>query len=154
VSEVSDETWEQVLLVDLTAVMRLTRAALQVMGEGSCILNVSTRAAQRATPGHAAYSAAKGGLEALTRSTAIDVAPRQIRCNAIAPGYILHTERDRDRTPDELVALQRQQLLPLLTGADVAAVASFLVSDAARGLTGLVIPVDGGATIARARVVG
>jgi NAD(P)-dependent dehydrogenase (short-subunit alcohol dehydrogenase family) len=154
VTDLSDETWEQVLLVDLTAAMRLIRTAAPVLPEGASIINISTRAAQRATPGHAAYSAAKGGLESLTRSVAMDLAPRGIRCNAIAPGYILHTERDAAATPERLAALRRQQLLPLLTGADVAAVVSWLASDESRALTGLTIPVDGGGTIARALQVG
>ncbi len=154
VDQLSDETWEQVLLVDLTAAMRLIRAASPLFSHGASIINISTRAASRATPAHAAYSAAKGGLEALTRSVAIDLAPRGIRCNAIAPGYVLHTERDKTAGADKLERLSKQQLLPLLNGAAVAAVVSFFAGDESRALTGVTIPVDGGATIARALEVG
>ena len=71
----------------------------------SAIVNISSRQAERASPGFAAYIAAKGGLNALTRSIAVDYATAGMRCNTISPGYVLNDRRDADitrRTPRAL----------------------------------------------------
>ena len=82
--------WERVLRVNLTSVAWLCRAAVPHMlraGHGS-IVNVSSRQAERASGGLAAYGASKGGLNALTRSIAVDYGRRGIRCNALSVGYV------------------------------------------------------------------
>src|SRR5438105_4108510 len=92
VTLVTTEEWEATLRVNLTAVAWLCRAAIPEMvdaGHGS-IVNVSSRAAERGTPGLAAYAASKGGMNALTRSIAVDYARNNVRCNTVSPGYILH----------------------------------------------------------------
>src|SRR5205823_4878072 len=98
VTLVTTEAWEATLRVNLTAAVWLCRAAIPAMvraGHGS-IVNVSSRAAERGTPGLAAYAASKGGLNALTRSIAVDYARDGVRCNTLSPGYILHERRDAD----------------------------------------------------------
>src|SRR5437660_7860320 len=95
VSDVTDEAWDYIMLVNLTAVARLCRAAIPQMikaGHGS-IVNISSRAGERGAPGLAAYAASKGGLNALTRSIAVDYARTGVRCNTISPGHILHEWR-------------------------------------------------------------
>src|SRR5262249_55226219 len=90
VSDLDESAWRTVLEVDLLAPARLCRAAmphLRRCGHGA-IVNISSRAASRASRGSAAYISAKGGLEALTRSIAVDEAPNLVRCNAISPGYV------------------------------------------------------------------
>jgi NAD(P)-dependent dehydrogenase (short-subunit alcohol dehydrogenase family) len=160
VEAVSRSVWTLTLEVDLLAPARLITACLPHMtarGAGS-IVNVSSRAASHGTPRHAAYTAAKGALEALTRSVAIDHATAGIRCNAVRPGYILHEQRDADLLSggDEArrAALADAQLTRLTTADDVAAAVLFLASPEAASITGLVLPVDGGSTTARPRVVG
>jgi NAD(P)-dependent dehydrogenase (short-subunit alcohol dehydrogenase family) len=112
------------------------------------------RAPARATPGLAAYSAAKGGLNALTRQIAVDFASDGIRCNSVTPGYVLHEERDRDLDDAKRTRVEGQHLLRLATAADVAQAVLFLASPEAATITGIDLPVSGGSTTARALRLG
>jgi NAD(P)-dependent dehydrogenase (short-subunit alcohol dehydrogenase family) len=122
-------------------------------GHGS-IVNVSSRAASHGTPGHTAYSAAKGALEALTRSVAVDYAKAGIRCNAVRPGYVLHERRDAGADDARITQIASAQLTRPVTAADVASACLWLASGESGGVTGLVLPVDGGSTSARPTAVG
>jgi NAD(P)-dependent dehydrogenase (short-subunit alcohol dehydrogenase family) len=156
VGQVSDATWLTVLEIDLIAVARLIAQCVPQMsaaGHGS-IVNVSSRAASHGTPGHAAYSAAKGAMEALTRSVAVDYANAGIRCNAVRPGYVLHERRDADIDDQRLAQIAAAQLTPPVTATDVANACVWLASSESAGVTGLILPVDGGSTAARPKSVG
>jgi len=151
VAELSDDRWSAILEVDLLAPARLCRAAmpaLRACGHGS-IVNISSRAASRAARGLAAYTAAKGGLEALTRSIAVDEAPHGVRCNAISPGYVLNERRDAHLSDAERTRREAMHLLGLGTSEDVAHAAVYLASQESRWLTGTVLPLDGGSSAAR-----
>ncbi len=151
VAELSDDAWRAVLEVDLLAPARLCRAAiphLRASGHGA-IVNISSRAASRASRASAAYISAKGGLEALTRSVAVDEAPHGVRCNAISPGYVLNDRRDAHLTEEERARREAMHLLGLGTGDDVAEAAMFLASAESRWITGIVLPLDGGSSAAR-----
>ena len=152
VTEVSLESWEAKLRVNLTAAAWLCRAAIPEMAKGGhgSIVNVSTRAAERGTPGLAAYIASKGGLNALTRSIAFDYARQGIRCNSITPGYILHEQRDAGMTPEQRARREAQHLTRLATARDVAYAVLFLASRESETITGIDLPVSGGSTTARA----
>jgi len=105
--------------------------------------NVSTRAIRRRT----AYIASKGGIESLTRSMALDLGPKGIRVNEVAPGYI-HT--DRWNTLDETARARRRLNCPLrqeATADDIAQAAAFLASDAAKNISGVRLLVDAGCGI-------
>ena len=152
VAQLSDERWRAILEVDLLAGARLCRAALpslRACGHGS-IINVSSRAASRASRGIAGYIAAKGALEALTRSIAVDEAPHGVRCNAISPGYVLNPKRDAQMTAEERARREAMHLIGLGTADDVALAAVYLASRESRWLTGSVLPLDGGSSAARA----
>jgi NAD(P)-dependent dehydrogenase (short-subunit alcohol dehydrogenase family) len=156
VGQVSDATWLAVLEVDLMAPARLIAQCLPQMtaaGHG-VIVNVSSRAASHGTPGHAAYSAAKGALESLTRSVAVDYATVGIRCNAVRPGYVLHERRDANNDKARTAQIASAQLTSPVTAADVANACLWLASAESAGVTGLVLPVDGGSTSARPTAVG
>jgi NAD(P)-dependent dehydrogenase (short-subunit alcohol dehydrogenase family) len=156
VTDIGHSVWLDTLELDLIAPARLIAAALTQMiavGRGS-IVNVSSRAASHGTPGHAAYSAAKGALESLTRSVAVDYAAVGIRCNAVRPGYVLHERRDADLDDDRRRHIEAAQLTAPVTAADVAATCVWLASAEAAAITGLVVPVDGGSTAARPTVIG
>jgi NAD(P)-dependent dehydrogenase (short-subunit alcohol dehydrogenase family) len=151
VADLDDNAWRTVVDVDLLAPARLCRAAmphLRACGHGA-IVNISSRAASRASRGSAAYISAKGGLEALTRSIAVDEAPHQVRCNAISPGYVLNERRDANLTGDEWARREAMHLLGLGTAEDVADAAVYLASRESRWLTGTVLPLDGGSSAAR-----
>ncbi|HZF13513.1 MAG TPA: SDR family oxidoreductase [Thermoanaerobaculia bacterium] len=155
VPDVSPEGWEKVMDVNLRGVMNASQSAIRQMlaqGEGGSIVNISSIAAIVGIPGLASYSAAKSGVNLLTKVMAVELAPKGIRVNSIAPGYLENimggaaaehakpeTEgRIRARTP-----LGRRARLSELVGPVV-----FLASDAASYVTGTVLMVDGGYTAA------
>ncbi|MDW3214614.1 MAG: SDR family oxidoreductase [Ilumatobacteraceae bacterium] len=156
VGEITDEAWDNILTGNLTTSLWVTRAALTTMterGRGS-IVNISARAGVVGTPGMAAHAASKGAINALTRSIAVDYADRGIRCNAVVPGHILHEVRDANASAERIASLEAMQLTRLATPEDVANSVAFLAGPDAEVLTGVLLPVDGGSTAARAAVVG
>jgi 3-oxoacyl-[acyl-carrier protein] reductase len=137
-----DEEWDAVIQTDLTAAFRLTRRAFKTMlrARSGRIVNISSIAGLRASPGQANYCAAKAGLIALTRTTAVEVARRGVTVNAVAPGLI-DTEFIGG-APQEL-----REAIParrLGTPEEVAACVRFLTSEEASYVTGAVLTVDGG----------
>ena len=157
VAELATETWEATFRVNVTAPMWLCRAAIPAMrdaGHGS-IVNVSSRQAERASAGLAAYVASKGALNALTRAVAVEEAAHGIRCNTLAPGYVLHEDRDADLTADRRRRLEAMHLTRLATAEDIAHAAVFLASRESDTITGILLPADGGgSTAARATSFG
>lgn len=147
----SDEDWNRVLDVNLTAAFRLTRAALGPMMRKRFgrVVNVSSVVGLRANPGQANYAASKAGLIAFTRTVAAEVARRDVTVNAVAPGLI-ETELTRDFTGNGAEANGSNGLLDAIPARrpgspdDVAACIRFLASDEAAYVTGAVLPVDGG----------
>lgn len=156
VGDVSTADWDAIVRVNLTAAMWLCRAALPHMqrsGHGS-IVNVSSRQAERASAGFAAYIASKGGLNALTRSIAVDYAKHDIRCNTISPGYVLNDRRDADMTPERRARMEGMHLTRLGRASDVAHAAVYFASSESAFVTGANLPLDGGSSIARGLVLG
>jgi 3-oxoacyl-[acyl-carrier protein] reductase len=150
------DRWERVLRVNLTSVAWLCRAAiphLLAAGHGS-IVNVSSRQAERASAGLAPYVASKGGLNALTRSIAVDYGRQRIRCNAISVGYVVNERRDAALSSERRAELEAMHLTRLGQPDDVAYAVVYLASRESEFVTGALLAVDGGGTIARGRVLG
>ncbi|MFC4425632.1 SDR family NAD(P)-dependent oxidoreductase [Deinococcus navajonensis] len=152
VLEVSERGWARTLNVNLTAPLLLTRALIDLMPLGSAVVNVASVQGLFAEQNNAAYNASKGGLVNLTRAMALDLAPRGIRVNAVAPGAIstegvLQAIQD---SPDPASTRQDYEDLHALrrlgTPREVAQVVHFLGSDEASFMTGAIVPVDGGMT--------
>jgi NAD(P)-dependent dehydrogenase (short-subunit alcohol dehydrogenase family) len=146
--EVTEEDFADVIDTNLRGPLFGSAAAARQMREqgGGSIINVSSCAAKLMVPYHSAYSMAKGGLEALTRQLAVELAP-QIRVNAIAPGPT-STERNQGYDPD----YDRKWGACIPAGRvaavnDYAAICVFLASDDSAFVTGQVIGVDGGWTL-------
>jgi 3-oxoacyl-[acyl-carrier protein] reductase len=142
-----DEDWAEVLRSDLDAAFYCLRAAARIMmrqREGR-IVNVASVSGMVGNPGQANYSAAKAGLIGLTRTAAVELAPRQITVNAVAPGWI-DTEMTQGLDERRQAVLARIPLGRAGTPEDVAAAVRFLVSPEAAYITGAVLVVDGGLT--------
>jgi NAD(P)-dependent dehydrogenase (short-subunit alcohol dehydrogenase family) len=153
VVDVDEAEWEQVMRVNVTGMMLASKAAIPVMarGGGGAIVNISSISALRPR-GLTPYSASKGAVIALTRAMAIDHAPQGIRVNCIAPGPV-YTPMVYAAGMSPELRERRRRASPLGiegTGWDVGYAALFLVSDEARYITGVVLPVDGGVTITSA----
>lgn len=142
-----DHEWEAVLRTNLDGAFYFTRAVAPLMRaqEHGKIVNVTSVHGVRSEFGLSNYAASKAGLMGLTRSTAVELGPRNINVNAVAPGYI-RTTRLTDGVPPEILDRAREQSVLGRLGdpLDVAGVVLFLCSESARHITGAVIPVDGG----------
>jgi len=140
--DVTQEAWDRMLAINLTGVFMCSQAAARVMarGGGGSILNVTSSNAFIPQPQCCAYGAAKGGVEILTRSMATDLAPFNIRVNAIAPGPIQSRSPDDEPPRPTAVTLLGRVGLPK----EVAEVALFFASDESSFVTGQSLCVDGG----------
>lgn len=152
VTDTDNETWETALEINLRSAFWLIRAASPRMitrRSGSIINNASINA-MRGNVDLAAYSAAKGGLVALTRAVATELAPHGIRVNALCPGTVESPMTDEYLagvdSADELrrALVAKHPLGRLASVDDIARAALFLASDEAAFITGVALPVDGG----------
>ena len=156
IGDLSTQAWDAIVRVDLTAPMWCARAAIPHMrqaGHGA-IVNMSSRQAERASRGFAAYIAAKAGLNGLTRAIAVDYAADGIRCNTISPGYVLNDRRDADITPERRARYEGMHLTRLGAAADVAYAAVYLASRESEFVTGINLQLDGGSSSARGLTLG
>lgn len=144
--EMTDEQWSLVLDVTLTGTFRCTRAALRHFyerGQGGVIVNNASVLGWRAQAGQAHYAAAKAGVMALTRCSAVEAAPFGVRINAVSPSLAVHPFLNKVMADDELAVLAQREVFG--RGAEVwevANVITFLASEYATFLTGEVVSVS------------
>jgi len=139
--------WDACLSLNLTAVWAASVVASERLNDGGSIINITSPAATRAVLGSGHYSAAKAGVNALTLTMAMELAPR-IRVNGVAPGMVptevMMTALDMDVPALEQVAEKRTPMKRLGTPDDIASAALYLASDAGGWVTGQIITVSGG----------
>jgi NAD(P)-dependent dehydrogenase (short-subunit alcohol dehydrogenase family) len=154
VSEIQLEEWDLMMAINLRAPLFLAQAALPHMRErgGGNIINIGSIEGLGANPDHASYCASKAGIHGMTRAMAVDLGADNIRCNAIAPGWIASelSETYLESHPDPAAARDALNRLHPLgrvgRPTDVGDLAVYLASEHSSFLTGAVIVLDGGRT--------
>ena len=143
----SAELINEVIDTNLRGPFWVTQCALSLLKDGGRIINISSVAARTGVAGgRSLYGATKAAIESLTRNWAMELAPRKILVNAVAPGYVA-TDMTADHFSDPAIlerAVSRHPLGRLGTPEDVADVVAFLCSDSARFITGQTINASGG----------
>ena len=147
--EVTEEDWDQILAVNLKGQFLCAKEALKLMSPGGKIINIASIASGGVGIGFrqiAHYTASKGGVVALTENLALELGPKGINVNAIAPG-VIETDMTKDLTADEKTKAGLLARIPkgrFGKPEDIGAAAAFLASDEADYITGAVLYVDGG----------
>ncbi|MBA4694193.1 MAG: SDR family oxidoreductase [Congregibacter sp.] len=142
VHRLTDEAWQEVLQVNLTGAMSMTRAVVPHMGGGSSVINVGAVVGFRGFPGDSAYASSKAGLSGLTKALAIELAPKAITANLVIPGLVL-TEMTSELSEIALSKLTEQiPLRRLAEDREIAEVVCWVAQS--QYMTGAVVPVDGG----------
>lgn len=150
--DVSDEDFMSIIQTNLISIFAISREVVKFMipkGKGS-IINISSMASQYGIPKVIAYTASKSALDGMTRAMAVELSPKGIRVNSIAPGFIatdmsakaLNNDPERKQK-----VMSRTPMGYLGEPSDIGATAVFLASDAAKYITGVILPVDGGNSI-------
>ncbi len=142
----SEEQWDEVMNTNLKSVFNMTKAVQRTMlkQRSGSIVNMSSVVGVKGNAGQANYAASKAGILGFTKSVALELGSRNIRCNAIAPGFI---ETEMTGALDEATVQSWREAIPLKRGGtpeDVANLALFLASDMSAYITGQTIHVDGG----------
>lgn len=140
------EDWDRVIKVNLDSVFNLTKAVIKPMmkAKTGSIINMTSVVGIRGGAGQANYAASKAGVIGFTKSIALELGSRNIRCNAIAPGFI---ETEMTAVLDEKITEGWKEIIPLKRGGqpeDVANACVFLASEMSSYVTGQVLNVDGG----------
>ena len=142
----NEEMWDTVMNVNLKSVFNTVKAAVRTFMKqrGGSIINLTSVVGLKGNAGQANYAASKSGIVGFTKSVALELGSRNIRCNAIAPGFI---ETEMTAVLDEKTVQGWRDAIPLKRGGtpgDVADCAVFLASDMSAYMTGQVLQVDGG----------
>jgi NAD(P)-dependent dehydrogenase (short-subunit alcohol dehydrogenase family) len=156
VADATEDDWDRCFAVNAKGTFLLSRAVVPhlIAAGGGSIINQGSVAALVGVPNFAAYCAAKGAVVSLTRSMAVDLAPKRIRVNAICPGTVytplmepmLRARGDGDLEAGLAKTLVKYPIGRLGTPEEIASVALFLAGDGASFLTGSIVTADGGMT--------
>ena len=141
-----EDSWKKVIDINLNSCFNLTKCAIRefMKKKDGVIINISSIVGVKGNAGQSNYSASKAGINGFTKSVALELGSRNIRCNAIAPGFI---DTDMTNQGDGKLLESWIESIPLKRAgnvSDVANLCSYLASDKASYITGQIIKVDGG----------
>lgn len=148
---IEPEDWQRIIDVNLTGVFNVAQLVARQMAkqdQGGVIINMASKNGLVAEVKYGHYNASKAGVILLTKTMALDLADRNIRVNAVAPGYIL-TPMAKEIDPPDFMDFYQERLIPLGRlgdPEDVAGAFAFLASDDAKFMTGHTLVIDGGQT--------
>ena len=142
----TNEAWDKVIAVNLTATFRLTRAAVKSMmrRRWGRIIGITSVVGYTGNPGQGNYTASKAGIVGMLKTVAAEYAKRNVTANCIAPGLIASAMVDKLNEKQRETILTRVPMGKLGTGKDIAAAAVYLASEEAQYVTGQTIHVNGG----------
>jgi 3-oxoacyl-[acyl-carrier protein] reductase len=142
----TDEAWDKVIAVNLTATFRLTRAAVKSMmrRRWGRVIGITSVVGFTGNPGQGNYTASKAGMVGMMKSVAAEYAKRNVTANCIAPGIIASPMIDKLNDKQREAILSRVPAGKLGSGRDIAAAAVYLASEEAQYVTGQTIHVNGG----------
>jgi NAD(P)-dependent dehydrogenase (short-subunit alcohol dehydrogenase family) len=151
-TEVTDSEFEKIMLTNVTSMFAISREVVKFMvqRQTGSIINISSMASQYGIPKVIAYTASKAAIEGMTRAMAVELSPKGIRVNCIAPGFIATDMSAKALNNDierKAKVMSRTPMGMLGLPADVADAALFLASSESAYITGVVLPVDGGNSI-------
>lgn len=155
--QLSDQEWEMMLATNLSGPMYVTRAALPHIAEGGSIINLASVLGKIGAPHSISYCTTKHGVIGMTRALALDLAARKIRVNAVCPGWVategaqsgIQLLAEKVGVPASLLQKKLENAVPqkrFLEPVEIADLIAFLVSPAARGITGQALSICGGQT--------
>jgi 3-oxoacyl-[acyl-carrier protein] reductase len=148
IANMTDARWQDTSAQNYDAMFQCARAAARSVSEGGRIIFISSTAGQRGEAFHADYAAAKGAMISLTKSLAIELAPKQVTVNAVAPGWV-----DTDAIAAVVHGDEKSRIAAAIpigriaTAADIAGPIVFLASPLARHITGEILNVNGGSVL-------
>lgn len=151
-TEVTDEDFQKIITTNLCSVFAISREVVKQMllQKSGSIIHISSMAAQYGLPKVIAYSASKTAIDGMTRAMAVELSPKGIRVNAIAPGFIVTAMTDMALNADperKEKVFNRTPMGYMGQPSDIGDAALFLANDASKYITGVVLPVDGGNSI-------
>lgn len=145
--ELSEDDWDTCFSLNLTSLWKASVIASERMKDGGCIINISSPAGDRGVPGSGHYAAAKAGVNSLTKTMSLELAPK-VRVNGISPGFVptevMMTALDTDEDALEQMATKRIPLKRLGTPDDMGSTAVYLASKAGSWVTGQTLIIAGG----------
>ena len=150
--DVTDEEFQNILTTNVNASFAMSRTVVKYMLEKQTgnIINISSMAAQYGIPKVIAYTASKSAIDGMTKAMAVELSPKGIRVNAVAPGFIYTAMTDKALNSDperKAKVFGRTPMGHMGQPEDIAEAVYFLSSNAAKYITGVILPVDGGNSI-------